>query len=380
MKISAKLLDSEHKTPVAFASIQLKGTTSGTTSNEEGEWVFFIRKDLLDKFVVISSIGYKPIEKRADQFIEQEILYLEEKVLELEEVIITTEIPLTAKEIVRKAYKSLADNMPDQPYILEAFVRDLQKEENSYVEFLECAIKIRYLGFQAKSSLRVELQEVRRSYLAKKHPWNEQWERKNAIIDILEDDFLRYDYGPIKYKKGWKYELEKVLPFGEKTVYKIKAQKAPFQRGILYIDTDSYAFVRIELQRFMDEGKYYKERLSNGQQEAAYQAIFEYQEYKGKMYLKYQREEDTWKIFDESDTRKLLFTKHPKKELFIHKIIAEDIQAYPFSANLQISKSIEAQAKPYNPTFWQYYNAPAVTNKLSTIEEELKNQAIDKKK
>ncbi len=232
---------------------------------------------------------------------------------------------------------------------------------------------MRYKKYNAKVGPAVELQEVRRSYIIAMHPWNKDWERKNSIVDLLEDDFIRFDYGPIKVNKGWNYELEAILPFGSRSVYKIKAINKPFQEAVLFIDRDSFAFVRIELSRSALKGRNYKRRLTNGQQEVAYHIIFEYQEYNGKMYLKYQKEEDTWKIFEGLETEKLLFTKYPKKELFINRIITESIDQYPFNANLQEHRSIEDQANPYNPDFWEYYNAPAQTQELSKIEEYLKN-------
>lgn len=52
------------------------------------------------------------------------------------------------------------------------------------------------------------------------------------------------------------------------------------------------------------------------------------------MYLKYQKEEDTWNIYDTANPKKLLFTKEPKKELFINNIIVEGVAVYPFSQNM----------------------------------------------
>ena len=148
----------------------------------------------------------------------------------------------------------------------------------------------------------------------------------------------------------------------------------------MYIDVDSYAFVRIEYNRAAKKRSYYKRRLSNGQQEIAYNLTLEYQEYKGKWYLKYQKEEDTWAIFKGLESNKLLFTKYPKKELFINRIITqEEIGHYDFQANLDITKSIENHSEQYNPDFWKNYNAPILTKELSKIEQYLKQTQINVK-
>ena len=97
-------------------------------------------------------------------------------------------------------------------------------------------------------------------------------------------------------------------------------------------------------------------------------------------YLKYQKEEDIWAIFKDLERNKLLFTKYPKKELFINRIITqEEIGDYTFKANLNITRSIESHSEQYNPGFWKNYNAPILTKELSKIEQYLKQAQINVK-
>ena len=152
-----------------------------------------------------------------------------------------------------------------------------------------------------------------------------------------------------------------------------------FRVYIHFIDIESYAFVRIDYSRSVHQNKYYKRRLSNGQQEKSYNLVFEYQEYNGKWYLKYQKEEDVWEVFQGLESNELIFTKYPKKELFINKVITEALEEYPFTENLRDSDSVESQAKPSNPVFWRYYNFPAKTKEQSKIEEYLREAEIELK-
>lgn len=372
--ISGQILDKKTKEPIVFAAIYLKGQAIGTTSNEEGGFVFHIPSYSASHIIIISIIGYESVEKSIDSFTSNETIFLSSKITDLAEIIITStkKKKLTAKQIVKKAYKSIGENYPTKPYILEGFVRDLQNEDGKYVEYLECAAKLFNQSHDKKIEPEVELIEIRSNYIAEKNSWNKQWERKNSIIDLIEDDFIRFNYGPIKGKGGWKYEIEDILLYDNRYVYKIIGTDKPFQKAKLYIDTDSFAFVRMELTRASYKGESWKRRLTNGQQQVFYNVIFEYQEYKNKMYLKYQKEEDTWEIYDIEDPSKLLFTKNPKKELFINKIIVEDIKNNPFEKNMRIGSSLENQAKEYNPEFWSRYNAPKQTKEISKIERYLK--------
>jgi len=374
-KISGQLLDKETKEPIMFASIYLKGVAIGTTSNEEGYFTFHFPSFNNLNTIVISSIGYESIERNANDFISNQKIMLSSKVSKLDEVVITNtkKKKLTAKQIVSKAYKQIEDNYPKESYITEGFIRDLQNEDGQYVEYLECAAKFYNEAIHISKVPKVELIEVKSSYIANKNPWNKKWERKNSIIDLVEDDFIRFDYGPIKAKGGWKYELDDILLHNNKYVYKIVGIDKPFQKATLYIDTESFAFVKLELTRTKNNGRSWKRRLVNGQQITHYNLIIEYQEYKGKMYLKYKKEEDTWEIYDMQNPKKLLFTKNPKKELFINNIVIEDVENYPFERNMYINKSLENQAKAYNATFWLNYNAPEKTKSISKIEQYLKN-------
>ncbi len=377
--ISGQLQDRQTKEPLSFASIYILGTTVGTTSNTEGEFIFHIPADLPNDTLVVSLIGYNTLKKRLTELTSDEVLFLEQNTVELAEVVVTDEKRLTAKQIVQKAYGALAKNYPSEPYILEGFVRDLQNEDDAYVEYMECAVKMKYQKYNLARRPKVELQAVRRSYIAEKHPWNKGQERKNTIVDIVEDEFIRYNYGPIRAKGGWKYEIESVLPFDGRFVYRITAVDKPFQTAVLYIDTESFAFVRLELTRQAKGGRSWQRRLASGQKQVFYNVIFEYQEHEGKMYLKYQKEEDSWKVYKNAESPKLLFVQNPKKELFINKVITKNVDQYNFKPNLDITESVEEQAPEYDPAFWQYYNIPAQTKELSQIETYLKSVELEMK-
>ncbi|MEM6516598.1 MAG: carboxypeptidase-like regulatory domain-containing protein [Bacteroidota bacterium] len=374
--ISGKILDSETLEPIPYASIYIKSESIGTTTNDEGYFLFHIPNAHKESTIIISVIGYTTVSKMANTLSNNQNIFLSAEATNLEEIVITAQKKkeLTTKEIVRKAYEKIKNNYPDEPYILEGYIRDLQKEDDKYVEYLECAAKFLYQGYKTKREPLVELLEVKTNYFAEKHPWDKNSERKNSIIDLVEDDLIRFDYGPIKGKKGWKYELESILPYGNGTVYKISCIDKPFQIATLFIDTETFAFIKIELTRQAIRNRSWARRFTNGALQVYYNLVIEYQEYNGKLYLKYQKEEDVWRIFKGLESNKVVFTKYPKKELFINKIIVEDVNNYPFKRNMDIDTSIENQAKEFNAYFWDSYNIPIQTEKESKIIAELKSR------
>ena len=375
--ISGQILDIETSEPIPFASIFIKSESIGTTSNEDGLFVFHIPTGYEESIVIVSVIGYTSIAKKANDFNKNQKIFLSTKTTDLDEVVInaTKKKELTAKEIVRKAFKEIENNYPTEPFVLEGYVRDLQKENDTYVEYLECAIKLLYQGYKIEKEPLVELLEVKTNHLGEKHPWNTNRERKNSIIDLVEDDLIRFDYGSIKGKNDWKYELKGVLPYGNGLVYKISCIDRPFQTSKLFIDTETFAFVRIELIREAINGRSWARKFTNGALQVYYNLVLEYQEYEGKMYLKYQKEEDNWKIFNGLESSELLFMQYPKKELFINKIVTKNIKDYPFKKNMDIGASIENQANELNSDFWNSYNIPTRTEKESEIIAELRNRS-----
>ncbi len=373
--LTGRILDKETLESIPFVSIYIEGQPIGTTTNEDGFFIFHIPQGYEASNVIISVIGYQTISKQRDTFVKDEQLFLSSVVMSLDEVTITAtkKKKLSAKQIVKRAHAEIKNNYPIQPYILEGYVRDLQKENEKHVEYLECAAKFLYKGTAIKREPLIELVEVKSNYLSQKHKWNEQWDRKNSLVDLVEDDLIRFDYGPIKGKNRWKYEIEAILPYNKGFVYKIQGIDRPYQNATLFIDTKTFAFVRIELTRKSVNNRSWSRKLSNGALQVYYNVVFEYQEFNGKMYLKYQKEEDTWEIYDGLESAKLLFTKYPKKELFVNKIII-DSKNYPFNSNMEIDTSVESQAKPFNAKFWSTYNVPKQTEEQSKIITELKKQ------
>ena len=154
-KITGQILDLETSEPIPFASVYIKSESIGTTTNEEGLFVFHIPTANKESIVIISVIGYTSVSKKANTFGENQKILLSAKATNLDEVVITAKKKkeLRAKKIVQRAYEEIKNNYPDKPYFLEGYVRDLQKEDENYVEYLECAVKFSYKAIILKGNL-----------------------------------------------------------------------------------------------------------------------------------------------------------------------------------------------------------------------------------
>ncbi|MEL6675388.1 MAG: carboxypeptidase-like regulatory domain-containing protein [Bacteroidota bacterium] len=369
LQLQGEVRDGESGMPLELATVAVPGLGRSVQTNSEGKFVLYLASRFSDSSITVSAIGFDMQRLPIQGLGNPTVILLEAVEKKLDTVLIQPGKGkrLSARAIVKKAYQAIEQNYPQEPYYLEGYVRDLQQEDGQYVEYMECAIKISYAQPLFEATPAVELEQVKRSFLGKKHPWNDAWDRKNAVIDLLEDECIRYDYGPIKFRKGWTYTLKGVQAWQGDWVYEIEAVKAPFQTARLFIHTEDFAFARIELSRARTEKSYYKDRLGNGQQETHYDLLFTYQKIQGKWYLQYQRESDRWEIYNMEEPEQLLFVKEPKKELFIHRVVVPGSEPYVFRANLKAQQSIELQAEAYDAAFWEQYNAPVMTDSLSEI-------------
>ncbi|MFM8832745.1 MAG: hypothetical protein ACKOEV_03790 [Cytophagales bacterium] len=257
-----------------------------------------------------------------------------------------------------------------KPFSIEGFFRDLQIENEKPVELLEAALKFNYKDYNPGYE-DVQIIEVRRS-INKRHPINGEYDRQNSIINLMEDNYIKHRFGPVNVK-GWKFVVDSILTYNDQAAYKISGTKSPSESTEMYIDCDDFSILKLELKMQMVNGQYYRRYLNlpdpYGLQETSFKILFEFQEIEDKMYLKYQREEDTYNLFNKT-TNEIIVKQSFIKELFVNKVVQDNLD-YSKGQLMNINKSVEGQAALVNVDFWKYYNAPVETAKDSRIVKEL---------
>ena len=123
-EIKGKIVDFSNLHPIESANIYIKNSTIGTISNTDGNFVLVVPPESLNDTLVISSIGYKSFKTAIQDFDATMDIFLEEDIASLDEVILIAETrPKTGNDIVLRAIKGLADNLPEQPYLQKGFLR-----------------------------------------------------------------------------------------------------------------------------------------------------------------------------------------------------------------------------------------------------------------
>ncbi|MFM8738970.1 MAG: carboxypeptidase-like regulatory domain-containing protein [Cytophagales bacterium] len=372
VSISGKLIDHKLQEPIPYATIYVKGKSIGTTSNIEGRFLFHVPSLFAQDTLIISVIGYDQFKSQVVHMLEREnVVELKQSPTLLEEVMIrASKKELSGKEIVKKAVARIPDNYPMKPFSIEGFFRDLQIENEKPVELLEAALKFNYKDYNPGYE-DVQIIEVRRS-INKRHPINGEYDRQNSIINLMEDNYIKHRFGPVNVK-GWKFVVDSILTYNDQAAYKISGTKSPSESTEMYIDCDDFSILKLELKMQMVNGQYYRRYLNlpdpYGLQETSFKILFEFQEIEDKMYLKYQREEDTYNLFNKT-TNEIIVKQSFIKELFVNKVVQDNLD-YSKGQLMNINKSVEGQAALVNVDFWKYYNAPVETAKDSRIVKEL---------
>jgi CarboxypepD_reg-like domain len=375
--IKGRLIDEQSKEPIPYASIYIKGKSIGTTTNGEGKFLFHVPSGFDKDTLIISVIGYTHYKSVVSAMTDKEsVVELKQSSILLSEVIVgAPEKELTARDVVKKAVASIPRNYPQKPFVIEGFFRDLQIENEKPVELLEAALRFRYEDYNPGYEA-VDIVEVRRSF-NKRHPINGTYDRQNSIIDLMEDNYVKHRFGPMSIK-GWKFRIDSIFTYDQQTVYKISGTSSPSESTVMYINHDDFSILKLELRKQMVNGEYYRRYLNlpdpYGLQETSFSMIFEFQKHGDKLYLKYQREEDSYNLFNKT-TQEIILRQSFVKELFVNNVLSEP----PVDATgqqMNMHKSVEGQAQAFNADFWKHYNAPMETSKDSKIIAELQESSL----
>lgn len=111
-KLNGRILDQRTKDPLIGASVQIKGTTNGSTTNQEG--AFYIQTGQRFPFIlVVSSIGFKPKEITVES--SPIVIDLEEDTKQLSEIVVTGYGSESKKAFTGSAVKVSASQLENRP-------------------------------------------------------------------------------------------------------------------------------------------------------------------------------------------------------------------------------------------------------------------------
>jgi len=250
---SGKILDSETKDPVAFANVYLEGSSIGTVSNLDGEFILKVPSTMGEEKLNISFVGYKTYEISLEDLKKAEnSISIVPDPIPIQEVIIKTGDPL---ELLRKAISRIGENYTINPEMLTAFYRETIQQNRHYVAVSEAVLDIYKSGYKNYFDAdRLKIYKGRKSQDVRRMDtilFKLQGGPKTSLLldvvknpsTLLSEDFFKY----------YDYKLSGVINIDNRETFVIRfTQKnnvdLPLYQGNIFLDANNLAIARLDFR------------------------------------------------------------------------------------------------------------------------------------
>lgn len=371
IRISGEVVDGSNNAPLAFASISLKGSPVGTVTNSDGRFDFYIPSEHRSDTVVVSFLGYSSYLAVASSLLSSSDLRIKltPKALLLEEVVVGGTTP-NALEILEKAFRSVESNYPTEPYVYTGFIRESWVDNGKTVSLTESAVDVYDDGYRTRKNKSVKVREKvslkfsRASYNYMNDAFRRYQEKYNALTAALRWNQVKYPNPDFTNFKSKDVILENVVVSNESKLYVVSfitniASNDWFQRKDTYfIDSETFAVKKIEWREYSKNGKYRVKpwsldsvRTYNAKDVVT---VYEFEEFDGKMYLKYFREHGEADICN-SKTKSVEYQLEGDA-MFVVTEIQSRRNVPPLNDSMDHDKSLSLQVRPYDAAFWNNYD------------------------
>lgn len=364
--ISSRVIDAETAQPLQYATIAIKNTGKGTITNEDGYFRLNIARNNHQELVV-SYIGYETKTFDLKDTIPT-LIYLKHTNNTLQTVTVLAN--QSVHSILRKAYNRIGKNYPQELTKQIAFYRsNNQTSQKEYIYVSEGileAVKSKYTKAFKNDLGQVKVLKGRTNYLS-----HIDWASKTRFIaghlywskfDIVK---RRMKFIHPKYFDDYHYELMDTTIQDGKAVYVIAFDNRDGKLkgrwdGKLYIDSESYAYIRAE---FKGNALGIKKRNWNegtkDHQWKAFSSTIRYKKIKDRWHLSSYIYEARVKRSDfEQD---LLF----KTEFIVTETITDNVKPLAFEDRLEYTQSFSKQVmNNFEDSFFDNYTVLEANKEL----------------
>ncbi len=390
--ISGQLLDKDTGKGVPYANIGIPERGIGTTSNDYGYFTFKVPNYYLSSDLIVSVIGYKTFKSPVKDFGESVVIDLDPTSYSLSEIQIVDENGV--ENIIRKAVSRIPDNYPTYPTTVLGFYRESRTDSlDQHVYLAEGVLNIHKDTYKSSKEGMVSLVQGRKLNL--KNPLDtiirggfSSGHMAGHRFDFVKnkEDFIDEDFFP-----AYKYWVESITTYNDREVYVIGFDKDPegsaikkkkkkrsvFNmilggskysskdarlRGRVYIEKESYAFIRAEFEvtekglRKYDDYPLYTGRWTFNKY------VVNYQQVDGKWYFS-----DALREGGRRDGG--VFSN----EIKVTQVNTERAKPIPYLERIDDNEEFVDMTGQYDEDFWQSYNTVPMSEKLSESMQQFKN-------
>lgn len=382
--INGIVKDQRNRTTLEYVNISVPGTNIGTITNTDGEFSLKVSKAYKDLYLEISHIGYitsklplKPTNS------DKHVFYLNPNSIILEEVIVS---PVYPRKLVEQAIDKIGDNYNPFPSMLTGFYRETSQKGRKYINVTEAVTKLYKTAYKENEGItrdRVRIEKGRQLVSPK------QGDTLGVkliggptlalALDVVKNRDELLDKETLYY---YEFKFDDLVLIDNQLHYVISfipmmPLPYPLYRGKLYINKETLAFTRAELNIDMrDKGKVTKMILRKKPAGLIFKPVglstlLTYKEQNGRTYLNYVRNEIKFKC----DWKKKWF--HTSYAVVSEMVITnrEDNPDSTISSKEAFRESQVLSDKVgnfYDEKFWGDYNIIEPTESLERAVNKLK--------
>lgn len=246
------IIDTKSKKPVSFTNVYIKYTSTGTISNQDGNFIIKLDAEKSEDSLSFSCLGYKPITKKITDILNKPLIIELEPISTLiPEIIIDYIDPSKLLSLVLEKIKS---NYSTAPSIYTGFYRETIRQNNDYVVLSEAVLKIYKAAYNKYLNDQVIIIKSRKS------PFVKQMDTltfkfqggiyTSLLLDIAKNQSTFFSD---EFLKFYTFKFDELTSINDRPAYVISFDQkddVPYAlyKGKIYIDKQSFAIIRADFE------------------------------------------------------------------------------------------------------------------------------------
>jgi len=390
--ITGRIIDQKTNRPISYANIGVLDKGIGTTSGGNGQFTLKVPNRYRSETLQVSVLGYKDFKQALPSVKSPITIRLQPTSYDLLEVEVMDES--TVEDIIRKAVANIPQNYPMKPTNVLGFYRESRTDENNeYMYMAEGVLNIYKNTYKNDEEGMVGLVQGRKinlrdpldtnviSIFSSGHMAAHRFDFVKNRIEFIQEDFF----------PAYEYRLESVTTYNDKPVYVISFgedknyngskthKRSQFDgllgmffkkeervqarmKGRLYIEKDSYAFVRAEFE-ITEEG------LKRFDDYPLYAGRWTYNRY----VVNYRELGGTWYFNDALREGGRYSGGVYTNEIKITDIRPGKGEPIPYLERMHRGETFVEMTGRYDEDFWKSYNVTPLSEELAESVQQLQN-------
>ena len=378
--ITGKVEDANTGSPLQYASVYLRNTTSSTVTNNEGEFSFKVPADKLSDSLQISYLGYTNQIVSVADFNPKRVkkIKLVPSILDIRSITVRTD---DAMDLFQSAFsqKSRKLNYIGEPRGMSGFYREIIKKGSQYLILTEAVVDIVKQSYTSFSPDNIAIYKGRtntnRNVEDTLFLQLQGGPVTSLNLDIVKDPFVGTDM--LAATQCYEFRMGPMMFMDDFNIYTIDFNQVPqldeiLYRGRIYLESQTLAIVKIDFEMNLkdkpDAWKQFVRKKPDNMQIGVDWAKYQvnYKNYGNKWYLDYVRIDLR---FNAKYKGKILKNKYDiTTELAITDVDNKQASKIPYSSRLRMKDILQKKVADFrDDSFWEDYNIIQPDEKIEKI-------------